>query len=105
MIDLKNIDNIYIAPGYTDMQKSIDYKLLPNDSSRKTSDEAKSIIKYDRIFHKENEIREKANKQNLKGEKRKEYIYKRRQKEVKPLFDEFLVWLKTIREKILEDIQ
>lgn len=80
------------------------YKLLPNDSSRKTSDEEKNIIKYDRIFHKENEIWEKANKQNLKGEKRKEYIYKRRQKEEKSLFDEFLVWLKTIREKISEDI-
>lgn len=78
--------------------------MLPNDSSRKTSDEGKNIIKYDRIFHKENEIREKANKQNLKGEKRKECIYKRRQKEEKPLFDEFLVWLKTIREKISEDI-
>lgn len=24
MIDLKNINNIYIAPGYTDMRKSID---------------------------------------------------------------------------------
>ena len=24
MINLKNIDNIYIAPGYTDMRKSID---------------------------------------------------------------------------------
>lgn len=29
----------------------------------------------------------------------KEEIYKRRQKEVKPLFDEFLVWLKTLRER------
>lgn len=86
--------NIHALRKYKDA-----YKLLPNDASRKTSDEAKSIIKYDRIFHKENEIREKANKQNLKGEKRKEYIYKRRQKEVRPLFDEFLVWLKTIRER------
>lgn len=86
--------NIHALRKYKDA-----YKLLPNNASRKTSDEAKSIMKYDKIFHKENEIKEQANKKGLKGEKRIEYIYKRRQKEVKPLFDEFLVWLKTIKER------
>lgn len=86
--------NIHALRKYKDA-----YKLLPNNESRKTSDEANSIKKYDKIFSKENEIREAANKQGLKGEKRTEYIYKRRQKEIKPLFDKFLVWLKTIKER------
>ena len=86
--------NIHALRKYKDA-----YKLLPNNASRKTSDEAISIAKYDAIFHKDNEIHEKANKLGLQGEKRYEYIQKRRQKEVKPLFDKFLVWLKTIRER------
>lgn len=86
--------NIHALRKYKDA-----YKLLPNNASRKTSDEAIAIQKYDAIFHKENEIKEKANQLNLYGDKRYEYIYKRRQKEVKPLFDEFLVWLKTIEKR------
>lgn len=86
--------NIHALRKYKDS-----YKLLPNNASRKKSDEAIAIQKYDAIFHKENEIKEKAKKQGYQGKEYEDYIYKRRQKEVKPLFDEFLVWLKSIKDR------
>lgn len=86
--------NVHALRKYKDA-----YKLLPNNSSRKTSDEATAIRKYDAIFHKENEIRDKANDLRLHGEKRDDYVLKRRQKEVKPLFDEFLVWLESVKDR------
>lgn len=75
------------------------YKLLPNTKARKTSDEAEAIKQYDKIFHKNHEIETAASQKEKTIEKRIAYIQKRRQKELKPLFEEFFAWLKKIQER------
>lgn len=73
------------------------YKLLPNNKERKNSDEAKAIAKYDEIFHREHMIQEAAVKKYAEVEKRILYIQKRRENEIKPMFDRFLLWLEEIK--------
>lgn len=73
------------------------YKLLPNTKERKNSDEAKAIKKYDEIFQKEHQIQEAAVKKYSDLEKRLVYIQKRRENEIKPMFESFLVWLEEIK--------
>lgn len=75
------------------------YKLLPKGEGRKTSDEAKAIVKYDEIFHEDHKIEDAANKKHLKGEAKAKYIQKRRKEVIEPLFDKFLAWLKEIQMK------
>lgn len=75
------------------------YKLLPNDKSRKSSDEAKAIQKYNEIFHESHQMEEKAKEKYAKFDKRMEYITKRRKEELKPRFEKFLVWLKEIQQR------
>lgn len=72
------------------------YKLLDKGKGRGDSDEAKAIRMYQDIFHRNNKIEKQAKEKYSDRDKRFEYIEKRRQKEVKPKFDEFLTWLETI---------
>lgn len=72
------------------------YKLLPNNKERKNSDEAKAVAMYQNIFHVEDEIQKAALEKYSDVEKRFEYIRKRRNKEIKPLFDKFFAWLEEI---------
>ena len=75
------------------------YKLLPNNKERKTSDEAIAISKYDKIFHQSHIIEQKAKQKFNEKDKQLEYITKRRQSELKPLFEKFLSWLKEIKSR------
>ena len=70
------------------------YKLLPKDTSlRNGSDEAKAVNKYQYIFNIEHKIQKEADKRHLSGDQLYEYVRKQRQKRIRPVFDEFLVWL------------
>ena len=72
------------------------YKLLDKGKGRENSDEAKAIRMYQNIFHRNNKIEKQSKEKYSDLNKRFEYIEKRRQKEVKPEFDEFLTWLENI---------
>jgi transposase len=89
---LRAFCNVHALRKYKDA-----YKLLPNNSERLQSDEAKAIKKYDAIFHKEHEITQKADKKHLKGEAKIAYIQKRREEEIKPMFESFIKWLESIQ--------
>ena len=86
--------NVHALRRYKDA-----YKLLPNTKERKNCDEAKAIKKYDQIFHKAHLIEEKAREKYTDQEKQIEYITKMREKELKPLFEKFFVWLEEIKGK------
>lgn len=74
------------------------YKLLPKGKeARKHSEEAQAIEKYNEIFHLDNKAEQRAKEKYSDIEKQAEYIYKIRQRDIKPKFDAFLSWLEEIK--------
>ena len=76
------------------------YKLLSKGKTRKKSEEAEAVRRYQEIFDLNNKTEEKAAQKYLDQDKRFGYITKIRQRDIKPKFDSFLTRLESIEPKI-----